>query len=166
MNQRDADFLEAARERRTEPGTNPELVGEKEYPHTDRRRCRLLKYAIPVLHVSSSAAAEEFYCGKLGFEPRFATRLDETKPDPCYLAITRDGVWLHLSSFSGDGVTGGVAYVAVDDVDALHAELAGKGVPIDSGPVDQTWGNREMYVKDGDGNSIRFIQEGGVRATE
>ena len=25
-----------------------------------------------------------------------------------------------------------------------------------TGPVNQTWGAREMYVKDGDGNSIRF----------
>lgn len=29
---------------------------------------------------------------------------------------------------------------------------------IDTGPVDQPWGNREMYVKDPDGNSIRFVQ--------
>jgi catechol 2,3-dioxygenase-like lactoylglutathione lyase family enzyme len=45
-------------------------------------------------------------------------------------------------------------------VDALHAELVARGVVIDTGPVDQTWGNREMYVKDPDGNSLRFIQEG------
>ena len=42
--------------------------------------------------------------------------------------------------------------------EALHAELAAKGVGIDVGPVDQTWGTREMYVKDVDGNSVRFIQ--------
>jgi len=27
-------------------------------------------------------------------------------------------------------------------------KLVKKGVRIDTGPVDQTWGNREMYVKD------------------
>ena len=75
------------------------------------------------------------------------------------MGLTRDGVWLHLSSFSGDGVAGGVVYVGVEEVDALHAELLAKGVTIDSGPVDQTWGNREMYVRDPDGNSIRFAQE-------
>ena len=119
----------------------------------------MLKFAIPVLHVSSSAAAEEFYCGRLGFRKRSATRSDEKRADPCYMGVEREGVWLHLSSFSGDGVPGGVVYLAVEDVDALHAELVAKGVPIDTGPVDQTWGNREMYVKDADRNSIRFIQE-------
>jgi catechol 2,3-dioxygenase-like lactoylglutathione lyase family enzyme len=119
----------------------------------------MLKSAIPVLHVSSSAAAEEFFCGKLGFRREFAYRPFEPKADPCYMGFTRDGVWLHASSFSGDGVSGGVVFVAVDDVDALHAELVAKGVPIDTGPVDQDWGNREMYVKDADRNSIRFTQQ-------
>ena len=78
------------------------------------------------------------------------------------MGLTRDGVWLHVSSFSGDGMPGGVVYIAVDDVDSLHAELVAKGVGIDTGPVDQTWGNREMYVRDADGNSLRFIQGSGA----
>jgi uncharacterized glyoxalase superfamily protein PhnB len=121
----------------------------------------MLKCAIPVLHVNSSAAAEEFYCGRLAFKQQFAYRPDGTRPDPCYMGLMRDGVWLHVSSFSGDGVSGGVVYVAVDDVDSLHAELIAKGVLIDTGPIDQTWGNREMYVRDMDRNCIRFIQERG-----
>ena len=120
----------------------------------------MLKYAIPVLHVSSSAAAEQFYCRGLGFRVQFAYRPGGPAADPCYMGLTRDGVWLHLSSFPGDGVAGGVVYLAVEDVDALHAELVAKGVAIDSGPVDQTWGNREMYVRDPDRNGIRFIREG------
>ena len=119
----------------------------------------MLRFAIPVLHVSSSLSAEEFYCNQLGFQKKFAYRPNQSRPDPCYMGVVRDGVWLHLSSFSGDGVSGGVAYVGVDDVDLLHRELVGRGVPIDTGPVDQTWGNREMYVRDADHNSIRFIQE-------
>jgi len=55
-------------------------------------------------------------------------------------------------------VAGGVVNLIVEDGDALHAEFVGKGVRIDTGPVDQTWGTREMYVKDADGNSIRFIR--------
>ena len=121
----------------------------------------MFKLAIPVLHVSSSAAAEKFYCDCLGFQLHFANRADKDKPDPCYMGLTRDGVWLHVSSFSGDGVSGSVVNLFVEDVDALHAELVSKGVLIDTGPIDQTWGNREMYVKDTDGNVIRFICEGG-----
>ncbi len=45
-------------------------------------------------------------------------------------------------------------------MDELHAEFVAKGVTIDLAPVDQTWGNREMDVKDADGNCIRFIQQG------
>jgi hypothetical protein len=30
-------------------------------------RCCVFKLAVPVLHVGSAAAAEEFYCGRLGF---------------------------------------------------------------------------------------------------
>ena len=121
----------------------------------------MLKFAIPVLHVTSSAAAEVFYCDKLGFQQRFVYRPDQGRPDPCYMGVMRDGVWLHLSSFTGDGVSGCAVYLAVANVDEMHAELVAKGVPIDTGPVDQTWGNREMYVKDADRNSIRFIEEAG-----
>ena len=119
----------------------------------------MIKLAIPLVHVSDSAAAQDFYCNRLGFRREFAYRVDDAKPDPCFMGLTRDGVWLHVSSFSGDGVSGGVVGLIVEDVDALHAELVAKGVRIDTGPVDQTWGTREMYVKDADGNSIRFIRQ-------
>ena len=115
--------------------------------------------AIPVLHVSNSAAAEEFYCHRLGFRRRFAYRVDESKPDPCYMGLERDGAHLHVSSFSGDGVSGGVVYLRVNDVDGLYDDLRLQNVNIAMEPTDQTWGNREMYVKDPDGNSLRFVRE-------
>ncbi len=118
----------------------------------------MIQRAIPVLHVSSSQAAEEFYCGKLGFRRDFAHRSSPSLPDPCYMGLSRDGVELHLSSLSGDGAAGMAIVLLVDDVDALHREFIAKAVPIDTGPVDQTWGTREMYVKDADGNSLRFQQ--------
>ena len=34
----------------------------------------MFKFAIPVLHATSSAAAEEFYCDRLGFTLAFAYR--------------------------------------------------------------------------------------------
>jgi uncharacterized glyoxalase superfamily protein PhnB len=73
------------------------------------------------------------------------------------MGLIRDDVELHVSSFSGDGVSGGVVFVGVEDVDALHTELVQKGVTIDLPPTDQSWGNREMYITDPDGNSIRFV---------
>ena len=51
----------------------------------------MLKVAIPVLHISSAARAEEFYCKRLGFRRTFAYRIDDAKPDPCYMGLIRDG---------------------------------------------------------------------------
>ncbi len=76
------------------------------------------------------------------------------------MGLISDDAVFHVSSFSGDGVSGGVVFLLVEDVDQLHTELLAKGVTIDLVPTDQTWGNREMYVKDPDGNSIRFVREG------
>ena len=45
----------------------------------------------------------------------------------------------------------------VQDVDAWQAEFVARGVKIATGPVDQAWGTREMYVNDADGNSLRFM---------
>lgn len=119
----------------------------------------MFKQAIPVLHVSSIAAAEAFYCGLLGFAKQFAYRVDDNRPDPCYMGLQRDSAQIHVSSFSGDAVAGGVVYLIVDDIDELHRDLLARAVPIAMPPTDQTWGNREMYVKDADGNSVRFVQE-------
>lgn len=114
--------------------------------------------AIPLLHVSSADEAEAFYCGTLGFAKEWEYRPALPSRDPGYLGLARDGVMLHVSSFSGDGAAGGVASFYVRDVDALFAELCSRAAAIELPPHDQTWGNREMYVKDADGNSLRFIQ--------
>lgn len=114
--------------------------------------------AIPLMHVSSAKAAEEFYCARLSFTKEWEYRPDAPAPEPAYLGLRRDGVALHVSSFSEDGVAGGVASFQVLEVDALFAEFTSRGVPIELGPCDQSWGNREMYVRDADGNSLRFIQ--------
>jgi len=117
--------------------------------------------AVPVLHVRSSEAAEAFYCGRLGFTRAFAYRPHAPQADLCYMGLARDEAAIHVSSFSGDAVPGGVVFLPVDDVDALHDELRARGVRIALEPTTQTWGNREMYVDDPDGNHIRFVREEG-----
>jgi uncharacterized glyoxalase superfamily protein PhnB len=117
----------------------------------------MLKAAVPEIHVSTAAAARQFYSDKLGFTCANAWRPDETKDDPCYMAFVRDGVWLQVTSFKG--TLGTCVYVYVDDVDTLHAEFASKGVA-DLSPVeDQTWGTREFAVTDPDDNTLRFGQQ-------
>jgi uncharacterized glyoxalase superfamily protein PhnB len=117
----------------------------------------MIRRAIPLLHVSNTAAAVEFYCHGLGFQLEFEHRPDGVTTDPCYMGVSRDGVWLHLSSFNGDGVGGAVANLIVDNVDRFYDEYTARQIRIDTPPVDQTWGSREMYVKDADGNCLRFV---------
>jgi catechol 2,3-dioxygenase-like lactoylglutathione lyase family enzyme len=120
---------------------------------------RRLKTAIPVLHVTGSAAAEAFYCDKLGFRCEFAYRPTQAS-DPCYMGVVRDDARLHLSSFADDGVSGSLVYLVAEDIDALHGELTGNGVPVEMPPTDQSWGNREMHVRDADRNKIAFVRPG------
>jgi uncharacterized glyoxalase superfamily protein PhnB len=107
--------------------------------------------------VSTSAAAKRFYSDALGFTQRNSWRPDETKEDPCFMAFERDGVWLQVTSYKG--TLGTCVYVYVDDVNALHAELEGKGIPHLDPVQDQAWGMREFAVTDPDNNTLRFGQE-------
>lgn len=117
----------------------------------------MFRTAIPVIKVNGSVAALAFYGTSLGLTLVSSWRPDETRTDPCYMTLARDGARLHVHSFQG-GVSGSTSvYVLVDDVDALHAELMSKGVLV-SGPLDQTRGMREIGVRDADGNAITFGQ--------
>lgn len=116
----------------------------------------MIQYAIPVLHMTNADATEAFYCGNLGFQLAFQLPSGGPHRDPCYMVFTRDTAYFHISSHSGDGVIGGVILFAAENVDQLHEEFLSRNVPIQVAPVDQTWGMRELYVVDPDGNSVRF----------
>src|ERR1700748_744108 len=118
-----------------------------------------LMAAIPVIRVTHPVAAAAFYCDKLGFRQVFAYRPDSSREDPCYMGLSRESVLIHVSSFEANGPTGTSAAFIVDDVDALHTEFLSRDVPIHMPPTDQTWGNREMYVRDPDDNRLAFIKE-------
>ena len=118
----------------------------------------MFQTAIPVLQVSGSIAAEEFYCKGLGFTLLSSWRPDEAKDDPRYMALARDEARLHVHSFQ-DGTLGAAAvYVFVDDVDSLYAELMSNGVSVSCPPIDQEWGTREIAVRDADRNVVTFGQ--------
>ena len=56
--------------------------------------------------------------------------------------------------------------IEVGDVDLEWQALRQRGLlppddrdsPVHQGPLDQTWGTREFYVDDPDGNTLRFVQ--------
>ncbi len=117
---------------------------------------------VPILRVTDAAAAEAFYTGPLGFTPDF--RYAVGPGGPVYVGVSLDGQQVHLSTFSGDSAIGAAVYFYVEDVDALFRRFRAAGLttpgrpdsPVEDGPVDQTWGMREFYVRDPDGNVLRF----------
>ena len=88
--------------------------------------------------------------------------------DPACSALLRGGSLLLLSSHGGDGTFGQAIVVLTDDVDAVFRRFRGRGLKtpgnpdapreVHEGPIDQSWGTREWYVNDPDGNTLRFVQ--------
>ena len=118
----------------------------------------MFKEAIPILGVSSSEIAEEFYCGRLGFRRLYAYRPDATRLDPCYMGVGRDAVHIVVSSFEGDGPPGSRnVQIYVENAKAIYEEFRQASVSV--GEIfDQTWDNIEFSFEDPDGNSIIIAQ--------
>jgi uncharacterized glyoxalase superfamily protein PhnB len=116
----------------------------------------MITSAIPIIAVSDSARAEDYYCRVLGFQKMFAWPAEAATPEPRYIGVARDGVWLHLQSYKPERAGMTDAFLWVADVDQLHAELAARGAIVQLPPTDQTWGTRELGIRDPDGNVLVF----------
>ncbi|WP_332639346.1 bleomycin resistance protein [Brevundimonas sp.] len=118
---------------------------------------------IPTMKCSDIRRSVAFYTGVLDFEMR---REWSELTDPGFAWLTRDGDVLHLSSHRGDGVVGQAVVVETTGIDALFDAFLSRGLktpgapdsPVHEGPLDQSWGTREFYVNDPDGNTLRFTQ--------
>ena len=120
---------------------------------------------IPTFRCSNMRTSLVFYTDLLDFA---AVDRDDSLDDPCFVALARDGHPLYLSSHRGDGEYGAVVAVIVDSVDDVFRKLRARGLKtpgnpdapqaVHEGPIDQTWGTREFYVDDPDGNTLRFTQ--------
>jgi catechol 2,3-dioxygenase-like lactoylglutathione lyase family enzyme len=121
---------------------------------------------IPQIRCSHFANAFQFYTKILDFE--YVEGDDATSPkDAAFCVLAREGDEIFLCNF--DGGTRSVIAIMTGDVDALFRKFRARGlqtpgdpnVPaqeVHQGPLDQTWGTREFYVRDPDGNSLRFTQ--------
>ena len=119
---------------------------------------------VPVLHCESIGAAVAFYTTVLDFD---VVGGDTGASDPGYRVLARQGDYVILSSHSGDSRPGQAVVVTSDDVDADWRRFRARGLvpakspdvsPVHAGPLEQTWGTREFYVNDRDGNTLRFTQ--------
>jgi len=114
---------------------------------------------IPIIKSSDLPRSIAFYTQVLDFTPTYAQE-------------SLDGGPFHLSN--GDAVIQlsheGQFRTPINfflhspvEVDALFEKYVSRGLqhdypnsPVHQGPLDQTWGTREFYVNDPDGNTLRF----------
>ena len=117
---------------------------------------------IPTIRCRNMRESVAFYTGVLDFEHVYGD-LD----DPTFIVLSRGGHRVFLSSHAGDGVFGQAIVVETGNIDELFLFFRGRGMrprgpegrsPVHEGPIDQTWGTREFYVDDPDGNTLRFTQ--------
>ena len=121
---------------------------------------------IPTVRCRRMEASITFYTKILDFEWIDG---DDDKTDPSYSMLMREGHSLILSSHKGDGMFGQAIVVQTDDVESLFRKFRARGLKtpgnpdapeeVHEGPIDQSWGTREFYVKDPDGNTLRFTQQ-------
>jgi catechol 2,3-dioxygenase-like lactoylglutathione lyase family enzyme len=116
-----------------------------------------------VLLVEDVGRSVSYYRDALGFE----THAWEVNPEH-YGYAERDACHLHFARFEGARARPNHeeappdmfdAYFWVDDVEALHEELRGRGADLLHGPVDQPYGLRDIRVRDPDGYILAFGQQ-------
>src|SRR5262245_20407170 len=120
---------------------------------------------IPTVRCGNMRASLKFYTAVLDFR---RVDGDDTLDDPCFSVLARGADLVFLSSHLGDAEFGQAVAVLVENVDALFRKFRARGLTtpgnpdaprmVHEGPIDQSWGTREFYVDDPDGNTLRFTQ--------
>lgn len=116
---------------------------------------------IPIFRCRDMKQAITFYTGILDFK-----LCDGESADDWVVNLVNGDAELQLTILEGNQKMGIAANVRVDDVDGLFQKYLGRGLdtsnkegsPVHQGPIDQSWGNREFYVTDSDGNTLRFYK--------
>ncbi len=112
-----------------------------------------------ILEVKDVVASETFYREKLGFG---AGTFFGEPPTFCIIGRGNVRVFLDKTRTSPRATPLNqywALYIYVDDVDALAAEFAGRGIAFDRAIEDQEYGCRDFDIRDPDGHVIGFGQE-------
>lgn len=120
---------------------------------------------IPNLFVDAVEPLQKFYLEKLGFEHMMGVVGKDGLLDFCI--VTRDGVMVMLGR-PQDRIEGTSErhatrrplelYFYFPDVDAYHAELQKRSVPVVEALTTQWWGDRNFAVQDPYGYRLWFCQ--------
>lgn len=117
---------------------------------------------IPIFRCRDMEASISFYTGILDFE----LKEPDASPKDWVVALVNGEAEILLTSLEGDQKPGFAVNVQVDDVDRLFEKYVKRGLdtsnkegsPVHQGPINQSWGTREFYVTDADGNTLRFCK--------
>jgi uncharacterized glyoxalase superfamily protein PhnB len=120
--------------------------------------------ASPVLGVPNVREAAEYYRDVLGFglDPADVFQPSSEEPGGVYAIVKRPGAWIHFQIRRKPAlprVRAKIeldAYVYVDDVDGLYADLQRRGAVVLQPPVVLPYGLREMVVEDLNGYRVAF----------
>ncbi|MDQ2840249.1 MAG: VOC family protein [Acidobacteriota bacterium] len=123
---------------------------EQDSPSRRAMQPRGMRQALPELPFNNVAAAVTYYRDVLGF------RINYQQDDVG--VMDRDAITVLLIARTERHKGIGSFEVYVDDADALHAELSGKGARVQGSPVSHPWGLRDFSVLDLEGNRITFAQ--------
>ncbi len=118
----------------------------------------------PFIKCSDIKESLTFYTTVLDFKVAQAPDPDPESFMSMYALLQRNEHHLHLSQHAGDGVFGNVIYIQVNDIHEKYTEFLNNGLKrqeksgLTMELTEQTWGMKEFYVTDPDGNRIRFGQ--------
>ncbi len=119
-------------------------------------RVMKLLSAIPVFRIFSVEKAKEFYLDYLGFSLDWEHQFEADFP--LYIQVSRSGLIIHLSEHHGDSTPGSTAFIPVEDIDALHAEISQKTYRFAKPGIDTEGWGRVMQIADPFGNRLRFCE--------
>ena len=112
---------------------------------------------IPVFKCGNMHSSLAFYTEVLDFEIKYPG----TTADESLVTIQKGDAEIQLCTFDGSIST---VNVRIDNPDELFNKFISRGLdvsnkegsPVHRGPLNQTWGMREFYVTDADGNTLRY----------
>lgn len=122
--------------------------------------------AVPLFWSSDLNRSVAFYTNVLEFSPRWPEHFDLGMQNGV-LDLVCEGAIVQLSIHMGHHPTPSSANLELEtasEVDAAFARFIARGLdqshrvnsPVHLAPLDQTWGTREVYIDDPDGNCLCF----------
>jgi catechol 2,3-dioxygenase-like lactoylglutathione lyase family enzyme len=134
----------------------PDGLPETRDAENTRGKSQMMRGSTTVFTVKNVMESLAYYRDKIGFDVAF----EYGKPT-FYVGLCSGEVTLHLIAAAETPRQPGHGAVSifVDDVDAVHADLVGRGARVLEAPRDYDYGLRDFDAADLDGNMIFFGME-------